>query len=209
MDPVELQKIVSDIPNINTYPLHYVMEIMKLQQKEGTLWLEFGVASGKTINYISNHASGLVYGFDSFEGLPETWRPGFEKGAFNMNGRFPPVNSNVRLVKGWYNETLPQFLQEHNEKISFLHIDCDLYSSTKYVLDMLKYRLDKDCIVIFDELVNYPGYDGDAGELRAFGEFCNENNVDYSWIGMNGAPIGMSGYEHENVALQIHSVSRL
>ena len=27
-----------------------------------------------------------VYGFDSFEGLPENWRPGFEKGTFSLNG---------------------------------------------------------------------------------------------------------------------------
>jgi hypothetical protein len=38
---------------------------------------------------------------------------------------------------------------------------------------------------VFDELVNYPGFDGDTGELKAFYEFITENNVNYSWIGMN------------------------
>ena len=45
---------------------------------------------------------------------------------------------------------------------------------------------------VFDELVNYPGFDGDTGELKAFYEFITENNVNYSWIGMNGVPVGMS-----------------
>ena len=57
---------------------------MKLQHKPNTLWLEFGVASGISINYISRFTNDKVYGFDSFEGLPEKWRDGFNKGAFNM-----------------------------------------------------------------------------------------------------------------------------
>ena len=42
---------------------------------------------------------------------------------------------------------------------------------------------------------------------KAFYEFITENKVDYEWIGMNGTPIGMSGYYHENVALIIHSIN--
>lgn len=37
--------------------------------------------------------------------------------------------------------------------------------------------IDKNCIIIFDELVNYPGFDGDKGELIY--EFITENKVDY------------------------------
>ena len=65
---------------------------MKLQHKQNTLWLEFGVASGRTINYISKFTTDTVYGFDSFEGLPEKWRDGFDKGAFSSNGNMPNVN---------------------------------------------------------------------------------------------------------------------
>jgi hypothetical protein len=93
-------KIIEDIPNINIYPLTYVFENIKLQHKPNTLWLEFGVASGNTINYISKFTDEKVYGFDSFEGLPEKWRDGFNKGSFNMNGKPPKVNDNVELIKG-------------------------------------------------------------------------------------------------------------
>lgn len=61
--------------------------------------------------------------------------------------------------------------------------------------------------IVFDELVNYPGFDGDTGELKAFYEFITENKVDYEWIGMDGTPTGMSGYYHENVAVIIHSIN--
>tara|TARA_B110001450_G_C17576047_1_gene462870 strand:- start:5 stop:160 length:156 start_codon:yes stop_codon:yes gene_type:complete len=43
----------------------------------------------------------------------------------------------------------------------------------------LKNYIDKDCIIVFDELVNYPGFDGNTGELKAFYEFITENKVDY------------------------------
>jgi hypothetical protein len=198
--------IIQNIPNVHTYPLEYVFEKMRLQHKPDTLWLEFGVASGYTINYISRFTSDNVFGFDSFEGLPEKWRDGFDVGAFSRNGDLPIVNSNVVLIKGWFNETLENFIKTQNKKVSFIHMDADLYSSTKYIFNTLKDYLDKDCVIVFDELVNYPGFDGDTGELKAFYEFITENEVDYEWIGMNGTPTGMYGYYHENVAVMIHSV---
>ena len=200
-------KIIENIPNINTYPLTYVFEHMKLKHKPDTLWLEFGVAEGRTINYISKFTTSTVYGFDSFEGLPEMWRDGYDTGAFTRHGQLPQVNSNVKLVKGWFNETLPEFIKNQNKKVSFIHMDADLYSSTKCIFDVLKEYMDNDCVIVFDELVNYPGFDGEKGELKAFYEFITENKVDYEWIGMNGTPLGMSGYEHENVAVIIHSIN--
>jgi hypothetical protein len=149
------------------------------------LWLEFGVASGRSINFISKFTSALVYGFDSFEGLPETWRPGFEKGAFSSGGELPRVNPNVILKKGWFSDTLEPFLKEQDKKVSFVHIDCDLYSSTKLILDSLKHYFDSECVIVFDELVNYPGFE--EGELKALQEFVDQNNVAVEFIGMNGS----------------------
>jgi hypothetical protein len=201
-------EIIENIPNIGTYPLTYIFENIGFKHKRNTLWLEFGVASGTTINYISKFTTGKVYGFDSFEGLPEKWRDGFDKGAFNRGGVLPIVNKNVELIKGWFNETLVDFMQQQNKKVSFIHMDADLYSSTKYIFDILKDYIEDGCIIVFDELVNYPGFDGDNGELKAFYEFIGENNVDYEWIGMNGTPTGMSGYYHENVAVIIKSIGK-
>jgi hypothetical protein len=198
--------IIKDIPNVSEYPLIHVFEKIKLQHKPNTLWLEFGVASGKTINYISKFTSDIVYGFDSFKGLPEKWRDGYDKGAFSLKGNLPKVNENVHLIKGWFSDTLPDFIKEQNKKVSFIHMDADLYSSSKFILDTLRDYIDNDCIIIFDELVNYPGFNGPTGELRAFYEFITENKVEYEWIGMNGVPFGMNGYYHENVALRIKNI---
>src|SRR5579864_3758244 len=93
------------------------------------LYCEFGVYSGSTINFIAARTRNTVYGFDSFEGLPEDWQPGVEKGTFRMKS-LPRVRKNVHLIKGWFNETILVFAREHRENCSFLHVDCDLYSST-------------------------------------------------------------------------------
>mgnify|MGYP003306373163 CR=1 FL=1 len=57
----------------------------------------------------------------------------------------------------------------------------------------------------FDELVNYEGYAGDNGELRALYEFVKKYNVKFEWIGMNGK-MGIRGDKFEQVALKIVSI---
>lgn len=183
------------IPAIDTKPLNYVFEKMQIKHKPDTLWLEFGVYTGSTINYISKFTEDTVYGFDSFEGLPEYWFDIYAKGHFSTNGVMPDVNENVVLVKGWFNETLPQFLIEKNKKISFIHIDCDIYSSTKCVLDSVKDYLDTECVIVFDELVKYKDWDGPNGEWRAFNEFIDDTKFKFEYIGW--------WPEHESVALKL------
>lgn len=181
--------IIKNIPNIKKYCLHYIFENLKYQHEPNTLWLEFGTYSGKTINYISKFTEDKVYGFDSFEGLPEYWREGFGKKQFNRNGQPPKVNSNVELIKGWFNETLEDFLSNHAGDVTFLHLDADLYSSTKYVLDVLTQhqRIVNGCIIVFDELINFKGFDKETSELRALSEWLSENpDINYEWIGANG-----------------------
>lgn len=184
-------KMIESIPLLTTQPLTFVFEEMKLKHKPNTLWLEFGVFSGNTINYISRFTDKTVYGFDSFEGLPEKWRDGFDKKAFDREGVLPQVNSNVRLIKGWFDETLVPFINSQNSNVSFLHMDADLYSSTKYVLNTLQPYLAKDCVIVFDELVGYPGFEGEKGELKAFYEFVTEHRIQYTWIGGQGERVGV------------------
>ena len=180
---------IKQIPDVKKYCLRYIFENMRLQYEPGTLWLEFGTYSGFTINYISRHTKGLVYGFDSFEGLPEKWRDGYDVRAFNRYGKEPKVAKNVVLVKGWFQDTLEHFLKHKKGQVSFLHLDADLYSSTKYVLDVLtkNKRIGKGCIILFDELFNFKNWKGPTSELRALREWLQENpNIKVKWMGMNG-----------------------
>jgi hypothetical protein len=141
---------------------------------------EFGVYRGDTINHIASLIDGTVHGFDSFEGLPEDWRGGFEQGAFRC-GQLPSVRSNVVLHKGLFDESMPQFLLDHSQNIAFMHVDCDLYSSTRGIFDLLRDRIVPGTVIQFDEFLNYPGWQ--QGEYKAFSEFCLTSNVQVEWIG--------------------------
>lgn len=138
---------------------------LKLAPANG-LFLEFGVASGRTITHLANVNSSPFYGFDSFEGLPEIWRSDYDKGAFAQ--AVPAVPVNVTLIKGWFDKTLPEFLETHSGPVSFLHVDCDLYSSTKTIFAALRDRLAPGAIIVFDEYWNYPGWR--EHEYKAFEE---------------------------------------
>ena len=145
--------------------------------KQNTLWMEFGVHSGQTINYISRFCKGTVFGFDSFYGLPEDWQPGFPKGYFSMNGQLPEVNPNVVLVKGLFQDTLPHFLNIIPGDIGFIHIDSDIYSSAKFILETVKDRIIHETVFLFDELIGYPTYADH--EFKALNEFAGEIEKEY------------------------------
>lgn len=140
--------------------------------------LEFGVASGRTINHMASLTAETIYGFDSFAGLPEAWRTGFQQGAFAQ--QIPKVRDNVELIVGLFSETIPKFLKTVNgRKISLLHIDCDLYSSTKMVFEFLAPLIVPGTVIIFDEYFNYPGWR--YHEFAAFQEFISERGLAYRY----------------------------
>jgi hypothetical protein len=131
-------------------------------------FLEFGVWKGRTINLCSGlRPNNHFYGFDSFEGLPEEWKLAddnslshitqIDKGHFAL-GQLPKVNSNVTLTKGFFDKTLDAWIEDNldnNSVISWLHVDCDLYSSAKYVLDKLNPYIVPGTVIRFDELVDW------------------------------------------------------
>ncbi|HSX26952.1 MAG TPA: class I SAM-dependent methyltransferase [Chlamydiales bacterium] len=162
------------------------------------MFLEFGVCSGKTINFIAAlNPRKKIFGFDSFEGLPEDWRAECKKGAFSFKqpNFLPPVLNNVELIKGWFSDTLPAFLETHEGPVAFVHIDCDLYSSTSCVFQNLKDRIQPGTIIVFDELYNYPGFENH--ELKALQEFLDSTGYQAEYLAYN--------IHHEQIAIRIRS----
>jgi predicted O-methyltransferase YrrM len=186
-----VEKNMKNVDSISSKLDLLTMALMEVDLQDKRLICEFGVYSGFTINHIASLTKKTVYGFDSFEGLPERWRDNFRKGTFKVNS-LPKVKPNVKLIKGLFNETLQKFIKDHEEPIGFLHIDCDLYSSTKDVLQILSEKIHAGCIIVFDEYFNYPGWQ--EGEFKAFHEFIERTGMSYKYIGYN---------RHEQVVVKI------
>lgn len=119
---------------------------------------EFGVGDGTSINQIAEAFSWTtVWGFDSFDGLPEDWNVTHPAGSFKQD-TIPQVRGNVKLVQGLFQDTLNESWEAFDQPVAFCHIDCDLFSSTMTIVDWLWTRVREDTIILFDEL--YYTYDG-------------------------------------------------
>jgi Methyltransferase domain len=145
--------------------------------------LEFGVYTGGTIRFIASRIRPrVIHGFDSFEGLPEPWS-GFNLGrrTFDVKGRLPRVPANVRLHRGTFDDSLPRWLALNPGPVAFIHVDCDLYSSTQTIFRLLAERIVPGTIILFDEYFNYPNWE--QHEYKAFHEFVSERGVKYRYLG--------------------------
>ena len=57
------------------------------------------------------------------------------------------------IIKGDFRETLKPFIEKYpHTTFSLIHIDCDIYSSTNYVLETIAKRLSVGGIILFDEI---------------------------------------------------------
>jgi hypothetical protein len=185
------------------YHKTYLTECLRHVNLNG-LWMEFGVYRGRSLSFIASQTKNLVYGFDSFEGLHERWDVNNPKWVYSLNGKIPdgaidgsndenpgmfdssptkkikPWASNIRLVKGYFEDSMPKFLEEHTDNVAFMNIDSDLYSSAKTVLTQLIDRIVPGTIICFDEICDYPDYRNH--EIKAFAEFLLDTGFNYTCL---------------------------
>ncbi len=177
MDPVKFLYHPMRLLDHREMEYKFCMQNIKL---DDGLFLEFGVYNGASINILSKLKPDKVFhGFDTFTGLPEDWDMGHKKiraGSFSLE-RLPEVEKNVILHKGLFDKSITEWMKKYKEKISFINIDCDLYSSTKTVLEKLNSQIVKNTIIRFDDLLPsplrpYPNWQ--QGEWRALSEWVEQ-----------------------------------
>jgi hypothetical protein len=133
-------------------------------------------------------------GFDSFEGLPkaapidvvegqEEWigEGGFRASLEEVTALLPKKarsSGKIKLVKGWFNETLNDATKASLEikAASIVYIDCDYYESTVPALEFVTDLLVDGSILIFDDWWIFKGR-SDRGEQRAFNEWQERHKI--------------------------------
>ncbi len=140
-------------------------------KNEGIDYLEFGVSGAYSFKWwLANcvNPDSRFYGFDTFEGLPESWGI-YNKG--DMAANVPNIDDiRGKFIKGLFQETVANFLSNHNlknGKRKIVHLDADLFSSTLYTLTSIAPYLKKGDVLLFDEF-NVPNH-----EFYAFKIFCD------------------------------------
>ncbi|WP_308993854.1 TylF/MycF/NovP-related O-methyltransferase [Mariniflexile litorale] len=165
----------------NRYKLH---DKLLLELKNKTIfYYEFGVAEGAMIknwSSINKIKESRFVGFDSFEGLPESWEDKKE-GHFDQKGNFPDIDDDrVRFVKGWFQDSVYNTLLDcHFHEQCVFHLDADLFSSTLYVLFQISPKLKAKDILIFDEFSSHDH------EFKAFEIFkqCTNDKWKFEFLG--------------------------
>jgi len=158
-------------------------------------YLEFGVCRGTSLACMHQVLSNLdcdhvrLFGFDSFEGLPESaatdddgrWRPGQFNSDYRWTRKKLTENGvdwkRTHLIEGWFSETLTETLvQKHRiEKTSVIMVDCDMYLSAKEALDFCAPLIKDQTVIFFDDWNTGDLAAKNMGEKRAFDEFLHEN----------------------------------
>jgi len=155
------------------------------------IYYEFGCHSGRTFSSAINAFKFLkindyhAYAFDSFKGLPNTQKEDgfFKVGTFCtsyidfikiLKKKTYYDSKNITIFPGYYDISLNKINQVDLFPPTIIHIDVDLYSSCKTVLNFIKPLLKSGVVILFDDYYCFPPAPL-AGERKAFEEFLNEN----------------------------------
>lgn len=153
--------------------------------------VECGVGRGVSLQELATLAKGRkVFGFDSFNGLPEDWKMSddftWPAGSFACD---VPEIDGAEIIVGYFADTLPEWKLNHADRIALLHFDGDLYSSAVTVLTELNDQILPDTILVFDDmflknhsLAGKYTYWRD-NEYKAFHEWQDKYNRETEMIG--------------------------
>ena len=170
-----------------------IFENISLAKLEGD-YLEFGVFRGTSFIMASklvqtyNMPTMRLFAFDSFEGLPDSEGKAFTESEFSCSeDLFKKIVkkagvdlSKVVTIKGFYSNSLNEDIKKkYNIKAAIVHIDCDLYNSTKEVLNFIESMVVPGTILIFDDWDSFKDEDVEnMGERKAFKEWSLFNCFD-------------------------------
>ena len=144
--------------------------------------IEFGVWNGnnlitmkKILDYLNINKT--VIGYDNFNGMPKS----------DHGNRFIGNKKLIKFIIGFFKLKRINILEDdimnlkNNlkkiPKLSLIYIDCDLYNTTKIILDLLTKKLSKGGLVVFDEANLGQGEEGKAAQ-----EFFKKNKRKFKEI---------------------------
>ena len=183
-----LQKSGIALLSSRTATLYRIIDL--IESFEGDV-AECGVYRGNTllgmaVKILRRDSNIRIFGLDSFEGLPDPsiedrlkdgkMYEGALKGMFSdtsynellMKISLWGFSDNVRLVKGFFNNTLEQL---SDRKFQLVHIDVDLYQSYKECLNFFYPRLVPGGYIVLDE---YGHENTFPGAKKAVEEFFSD-----------------------------------
>lgn len=155
-------------------------------------WAEFGVHMGGSTRKLLKLLApdGELNLFDSLQGIPEDWDlngPGrgvSPKGSWNSRGKKSVEEERVRWHVGWFKDVLPVSFRE---QLGLVHLDADLYSSTRDALTGIRDFIGKGTVLIFDELIKWESADTNTNWREHEYKALAEQDFEVEWLATDGA----------------------
>tara|TARA_B100000941_G_scaffold279949_1_gene245910 strand:+ start:48 stop:710 length:663 start_codon:yes stop_codon:yes gene_type:complete len=188
----------SDVSRLIKAISHF--EAFKLSLNAKGSIVECGVFKGiSLIRFLTyrnfyNQNKKIVYGFDAFGRFPKLKdkrdnnfaqkhdkKAGYGKSKKNLNKVLKKKKfNNFKLIKGDISKTIPIFLKKNkNFKISFLHLDLDVYNPTSFALNSLFKYVAPEGIILLDD------YKSIKGATIAINEFVREKRLKLKTLKFN------------------------
>lgn len=178
------------------------LEFVNFEKVDGDV-VECGVFGGLSLAVLAKAATfdpkGMrrrIVGFDTFDGLPpsqerharwvagdcartHSWHPlagpgervsaDLTRRLFRACGLSEPL-----LYEGPFDRTMTPAIREAHPAIALMHLDCDLYESTRDALDAAAPALQDGTLLLFDDWFHFRAHPR-MGEARAFHEFLERH----------------------------------
>jgi predicted O-methyltransferase YrrM len=141
----------------------YLLVKFALPEMPGDV-IEFGTYKGGSALFLASmlRSTGqrkILYGCDTFDGMPET-NPDIDMhragdfgdasyDAIMARARSFGLERHLVLVKGRFEDTLPELQQ--GKQFSLVHVDCDIYDAICFVLARIDAHLVPGAYVVFDD----------------------------------------------------------
>lgn len=136
-----------------------------------------------------------IFACDSFQGLAESYEH-LKAGTF---ATAVPRLFGVRIVNGFFENTLTPALAAEVGRVSFAHLDADLYSSTVTALEWLTPLLRPGSVLLFDEFVGE-----DPAEARALLEWRENSGIELALLALFGrGPSGKGDMSDRRALFQV------
>ena len=157
--------------------------------------VEFGIFTGLSFRHIINierkySDDTKFYGLDSFEGFPDSDHPFFIKNQFvasyEKTKKIEKINPDkIKVLKGFFSDTISANKLLNNSKFKFVHIDCDLYVSA---IDPIKFLADKLVVGAYIMIDDFTNLDKNNLSIRnAFYSTFQEKNFEkVGYFGIDG-----------------------
>ena len=151
--------------NLNKFiQIYKIWNNIKLDSIQGD-YIEFGIFKGKSLYHSVKTAKKInaeknitFWGLDSFEGFPvenhEFYKAKNFKASKSKVKKSFNKYKNVKIIDGYFEDTLSSDELQNIENISFAFIDCDIYESAQVAFKFIKSKMTKGGFIMIDDFTS-------------------------------------------------------